>query len=451
MKENISNSVKALKAFFNTGATKDVKFRIAQLKRFKAAIVANKELIEQALWQDLHKSPEEAYLTEIALVLGEIDYQIKHLKRWARPKRVATPLFMMPSSSHIVYEPLGVALIIAPWNYPFQLTMSPLVGAIAAGCCAMVKPSPSSQATSAAMDKIVREAFEPTYVDMVHGNRDVNTLLLAERYDIIFFTGSPALAKVVAQAAAKYLTPTVMELGGKSPCIIDKGANVQLAAKRIIWGKLLNGGQTCVAPDYLMVHSDLKDAVVAAMKNEIAKTFGDIKTSRFYPRIINDAAFERLKILLSDGRIIYGGATDAAERYIEPTLIDAVKPTDRIMQEEIFGPLLPILEFKEIDEVYAFVAEREKPLAFYYFGKNKKAALLNSTAGGTCINDTIMHVSNHHLPFGGVGNSGMGRYHGHESFKAFSNHRAVVTTPTWIDLPFKYVPFKGFGLVKKLM
>lgn len=451
MKENISNSVRALKAFFNTGATKNVKFRIAQLKRFKATIVANKKLIEQALWQDLHKSPEEAYLTEIALVLGEIDYHIKHLKRWSRPKRVSTPLFMLPSSSHIVYEPLGVALIIAPWNYPFQLTMNPLVGAIAAGCCAMVKPSPSSKATSEVMDKIIREAFDPTYVDMIHGNRDVNALLLAERYDIIFFTGSPALAKIVAQAAAQYLTPTVMELGGKSPCIIDKGANVKLAAKRIIWGKLLNGGQTCVAPDYLLVHSDLKAAVVAEMKNEIAKMFGDTKTSRFYPRIINDTAFERLKSLLSDGRIIYGGTTDATERYIEPTLIDAVKPTDKIMQEEIFGPLLPILEFKEMTEAYAFVAEREKPLAFYYFGTNKNEALLNSTAGGTCINDTIMHVSNHHLPFGGVGNSGMGRYHGHESFKAFSNHRAVVTTPTWIDLPFKYVPFKGFGLVKKLM
>ncbi len=451
MREQITRSVHALGTYFNSGATKSVAFRLEQLKKFKRAILEHQTEIEQALWSDLHKSPEEAYLTEISIVLGEIDNHIANLKRWARPRRVATPLALLPSRSRIVYEPLGVALIIAPWNYPFQLTLNPLVGAISAGCCAMVKPAPSSKATSAVIEKILRETFDDTYINIVQGNRDVNTMLLEERYDIIFFTGSPSLAKIVARAAANNLTPTVMELGGKSPCIVDKDANIEIAARRIAWGKLLNAGQTCIAPDYLMVHKDVKSEVVEALKRQITKMYGDTKTSRYYPRIITDSAFERLSGLLSEGNILYGGTTDADERYIAPTLIDGVDAQSAIMQDEIFGPLLPILEFTDIEEVHKFVAEREKPLAYYYFGRSGKSAIENSTAGGSCINDTIMHIANHRLPFGGVGNSGMGRYHGHLSFEAFSNHRAVVISPTWIDLPFKYVPFKFFGFVKRIL
>ena len=451
MKEQITKQVEALRSYFNSGATKSIAFRLEQLKKFKRAILEHQREIEQALWSDLHKSPEESYLTEISIVLGEIDNHISHLKRWARPRKVSTPLALLPSRSRIVYEPLGVALIIAPWNYPLQLTLNPLVGAISAGCCAMVKPAPSSKATSAVIEKILRETFDDTYINIVQGNRDVNAMLLDERYDVIFFTGSPALAKVVARAAAKYLTPTVMELGGKSPCIVDKDANIEVSARRIAWGKLLNAGQTCIAPDYLMVHKDVKAQLVEAIKRQVEMMYGNTRESRYYPRIITDSAFERLSSLLKEGNIIYGGATDKAERYIAPTLIDGVDASSAIMQEEIFGTLLPILEFTDIQEVYNFVAEREKPLAYYYFGRSGKAALAHSTAGGSCINDTIMHIANHRLPFGGVGNSGMGRYHGRLSFEVFSNHRAVVVTPTWIDLPFKYVPFKFFGLTKKLL
>ncbi len=451
MKERIENSVKTLREFYNSGATRPVKFRLEQLKRFKSAILTNQKLIEEALWSDLHKSPEEAYLTEISIVVQEIDNHIKHLKRWARPRRVASPIQILPSSSHIIYEPLGTALIIAPWNYPFQLTLNPLVGAISAGCVAMVKPAPSSKATSAIIEKILREAFDPTYIDIVQGNRDVNSMLLNERYDIIFFTGSPSLAKIVARSAAEHLTPTVMELGGKSPCIVDKDANIKMAARRIAWGKLLNAGQTCIAPDYLMVHSSVKEQLIEEMQRQIKSMFGDTRTSRFYPRIISDSAFERLTGLLSEGTIRFGGTTDATERYIEPTLIDGIKGDEKIMQEEIFGPILPVMEFSDINSAYEFIAEREKPLALYYFGKSGRKALERTTAGGSCINDTILHISNHRLPFGGVGNSGMGHYHGHFSFEAFSNARGVVKSATWIDMPFKYAPFKFFDIIRRII
>ncbi len=451
MKEHIEKSVAALRDYFNSGATRPVKFRLEQLKRFKRAILENQKLIEEALWSDLHKSAEEAYLTEISIVLQEIDNHIAHLKRWARPRKVASPIQILPSQSRIVYEPLGTALIIAPWNYPFQLTLNPLVGAISAGCTAMIKPAPSSKATSKVMEKIIRETFDHSYVDIVQGNREVNTLLLEQRYDIIFFTGSPALAKIVARSAAEHLTPTVMELGGKSPCIVDKDANIKMAARRIAWGKLLNAGQTCIAPDYLLVQSEVKEALIAEMQSQIKAMFGDTRTSRYYPRIITDSAFERLTGLMSEGIIRFGGESDAAERYIAPTLIDNIKGDEKIMQEEIFGPILPVIEFTDIDQAYTFIADREKPLAFYYFGKNGKRAIERSTAGGSCINDTILHISNHRLPFGGVGNSGMGHYHGHFSFEAFSNARGIVESATWIDMPFKYVPFKFFDFIRRII
>lgn len=453
MNERIESSVVALKAFFAEGRTHNVNFRIEQLKRFKAAIIANQALIEQALWSDLHKSKEEAYLTEISIVLQEINSHIKHLRSWAKPKRVSTPLQILPSKSRILYEPLGVALIIAPWNYPFQLTLNPLVGAISAGCCAMVKPAPSSKETSKVIEKIIGEAFNSNYIDIVQGGREVNGLLLEQRYDIIFFTGSPALAKVVSRAAAEYLTPTVMELGGKSPCIVDYDADIKMAARRIVWGKFLNAGQTCVAPDYLFVHESVKDELIEKMREQIKEMFGEQpKESRFYPRVITDSAFDRLCTFLGEGDVVAGGDFDKSERYIEPTIIDNVLPIYKIMQEEIFGPILPIMSFKNIEEAYTYVNKCEKPLAFYFFGgKNSKEALSRCSAGGGCINDTIIHLSNDKLPFGGVGNSGMGCYHGKESFLAFSNKRSLVISSTLIDLPFRYVPFKFFSLVKKII
>ncbi len=452
MKERIEKSVKELKSYFDSGATKDIEFRLRQLTKLKIAIKAHQSDITEALWLDLHKSKEESYLTEIGIVLSEIDNQIKHLRRWARPTRVASPLFLFPSSSKIIYEPLGVALIIAPWNYPFQLTLNPLVGAISAGCCAMVKPAPASSATSHVIEKIIRECFDSCYIDIVQGRRDVNALLLEQRYDKIFFTGSPSLGRIVSRAAAENLTPTTLELGGKSPCIVDSDAAIEVAAKRIAWGKLLNAGQTCIAPDYLFVHQAVKEPLLKAIKVAIEQLYGkEPKRSLFFPRIINDSAFEQLKSYIKGADIYYGGECDPKERYISPTIIDNVGAESKIMQEEIFGPLLPVMTFETIEEVYRYVNSHEKPLAFYYFGSRGKEVLRNTSSGGGCINDTIMHITNHKLPFGGVGNSGMGRYHGRESFLTFSNCRSIVTTPTWIDLPFKYAPYSFFEFVKRIM
>lgn len=442
------------RTFFATHQTKALNFRIENLKRFKRAILQYEAEICDALWMDLHKSKQEAYLTEISIVIQEINNHLKHLKLWAKPKRVTTPFHILPSSSKIIYEPLGVSLIIAPWNYPFQLLMNSLVGSISSGCCAMLKPSPYTPTVAKIMEELIHETFEEKYISIVQGGRDINRVLLEQRFDTIFFTGSPDLGKIVMKAAASYLTPVVLELGGKSPCIVDATANIDLAAKRIAWGKTINAGQTCIAPDYLFVHSLVKDELLKKVAETVEKMFGkNPQESPYFPRIVNQNAIQRLQKLLLHGNIVYGGKVDADDKYISPTIIDDVKPDFPIMQEEIFGPLLPVMTFENIETVIEYVNSHEKPLAFYYFGRNKQAkdVLSKTTSGGACVNDTLMHVSNHHLPFGGVGNSGMGRYHGHESFLAFSNARAVVTTPTWLDLPVKYVPFKYFKWVKKIV
>ena len=458
MQDTSFNSIELLlkdhRSFFASQQTKNIKFRIGQLKRFKAAILKYETKITDALWKDLHKSMEEAYLTEISLVLQEINNHICHLRCWAKPKRVATPFHLLPSSSKIIHEPLGVALIMAPWNYPFQLLMNPLVGAISGGCCAMLKPSPYTPNIALVMEELVRETFEPAYVSIVQGSRKVNGMLLEQRFDVIFYTGSPAVGKVVMKAASEHLTPVVLELGGKSPCIVDSGANLDVAAKRIAWGKTINAGQTCIGPDYLFVHQSVKEELLQKIALNITLMFGeDIQQSKYFPRIVNDQAMVRLQKLMEHGKIIFGGKVDVGDRYLSPTIIDEVKPEFPIMQEEIFGPILPVMTFENIDIAISYINEHEKPLAFYYFGKNceAKKVLARTTSGGACINDTLMHITNHHLPFGGVGNSGLGNYHGHESFLAFSNARAVVTTPTWIDLPFKYVPFKYFKWLRKII
>lgn len=450
----IEKLVKNQKDFFSSHQTMDLKFRINMLKQFKASILKYEKKITDALWIDLHKSYKEAYLTEISIVLQEINYHLKKIRCWSRPKPVSTPLQLLPSRSRIYHEPLGVALIVSPWNYPFQLLMNPLVGAISAGCCAVLKPSPYTPHVAQVMEELIRETFDEKYIGIVQGGREVNTILFNTRFDMIFYTGSPSVGKVVMKAASAYLTPVVLELGGKSPCIVDKDANLDIAAKRIAWGKTINAGQTCIAPDYLMAHESVKEALIEKICFHIEKMFGpDIKQSEYFPRIVNDKAFDRLTEYLKQGLIRCGGETDRDERFIAPVILDDVKPDDTVMQDEIFGPILPVMTFRHIDEALSFVNARQKPLAFYYFGNNHQAknVLLKTTSGGACINDTIMHIVNHKMPFGGVGNSGLGKYHGHYSFLAFSNQRAVVKTPPWIDLPFKYVPFKYFNWIKRIL
>lgn len=440
--------------FFGTHETKDISFRINQLKKFRSAIQKYEQKITEALWKDLHKSPEEAYLSEISIVLQEIDLHLKNLKKWSKPKSVSTPLHLLPSKGYIIHEPLGNALIIAPWNYPFQLLMNPLVGAISAGCCAILKPSEFTPETAQVMQEIVEETFEEKYIVIVQGGKEIGEFLLQKRWDLIFFTGSTAVGKIVMKAAAEHLTPVVLELGGKSPCIIDEDADLNIAARRIAWGKTINAGQTCIAPDYLLAHEKIKEKLASKISAEIKGMYGkNIKESKFYPRIVHEKAFDRLSELMTDGNIISGGEKDREEKFIAPTILGNIKPEDEIMQQEIFGPLLPILEFSKIEKALEFINEKEKPLALYYFGHNKKAqeVLKKTSSGGACINDTLMHITNHYLPFGGVGSSGQGKYHGKESFKSFSHERAVVMTPTWIDLPMKYVPFKHFKWIKKFI
>lgn len=450
----IIEKISAIHSYFSKTHTNNLKFRIHQLKNFRSVILKYENDIYEALWSDLRKSKEEAYLTEINLILQEIDKNLKYLKKWSKAKRVPTPWYLRPSRSKLIYEPLGVALIIAPWNYPFQLLLSPLVGAIAAGNCAVLKPSEHAPAIAEVMHKIINDAFNEQYVTLFKGEKETNQLLLKQKFDIIFFTGSTRVGKIVMQAAANNLTPVVLELGGKSPCIVDKEANINRAAKRIAWGKTINAGQTCIAPDYLFVHESIKEELIEKIIENLKKMYGeDAQHSKYFPRIINEQALTRVSSLMNEGKTVYGGEIDKNDKYISPTIIDDIEPEHAIMQEEIFGPVLPVLTFIEIDKVIEYINKKEKPLAFYYFGKNKKAKdiLLKTSSGGSCINDTIMHIANHQLPFGGVGNSGLGKYHGYNSFLTFSNQRAVVTTPTWFDMPLKYVPFKGFKLLKRII
>lgn len=452
--ERIVEIVAAQKEFFRSGKTLDIEYRLSALRALKAALKRWEKPLADALWADLHKSYEEAYLTELSIVLGEIDNHISHLKSWAAPKRCATPIKMFPSRSKVINEPLGSSLIIAPWNYPVQLLLNPLVGAISAGCTAILKPSPYVESVSKVIEELIRETFNENYIAVVQGNRDVNTALLEQRYDIIFFTGSPSLGRKVMAAAAKNLTPVVLELGGKSPCIVDRGAAIATVARRIAWGKSLNAGQTCIAPDYLLVHKEVKSQLIEALSREFTSLLGDNpKQCKHFVRIVNDKAFDRLVGYLEGADIVVGGEYDKGERYIAPTIVDNVDTDSPIMQEEIFGPIFPVVTFESTEEAVKFVTEREKPLALYYFGDNKSAeyVLKHTSSGGACVNDTIMHIANERLPFGGVGNSGMSSYHGRESFDVFSHRRAVVTTPTWIDVPFRYMPYKMFSLVKRLL
>ena len=452
MNHYISTTRTKQQQYFRSGATLPLCFRRQMLRKLTNAMHEYEKPLAEALWTDLHKSYEEAYLTELSIVYGEIRNHLRHLSSWAKPERKSSPLAILPASSRIIKEPLGNTLIIAPWNYPVQLLLNPLVGAISAGCTAFLKPSPYVPNVSRVLTEMIRATFHPEQVAIVEGNREVNQMLLAERWDLIFFTGSPSLGKMVMEAASKHLTPVVLELGGKSPCIIDKSADLKVAAKRVAWGKALNAGQTCIAPDYLMIHEEVKDKflrlLVKEWKHLLTK---DPQKAKHFVRIVSDKALERLIGYLDNGTIYHGGKYDKAERYLSPTILTDIHENAPVMQEEIFGPIFPVLTFKEINEVITFVTEREKPLALYYFGTNGDYVLRHTSSGGACVNDVIMHIVNHKVPFGGVGNSGMGSYHGKESFMAFSHRRAVISTPTWVDMPFRYMPYKLFKFVKNLV
>lgn len=471
MQNYISTTRTRQQQYFHSGATLALPLRKQALRQLLQAMKQYEQQLADALWTDLHKSYEEAYLTELSIVYGEIRNHLRHLSQWARAERKSSPLAIMPATSRIIKEPLGNTLIIAPWNYPVQLLLNPLVGAISAGCTAMLKPSPYVPNVSRVLTEMIRATFPEEYIAIVEGNREVNKMLLAERWDMIFFTGSPALGKMVMEAAAKNLTPVILELGGKSPCIIDKSADLQVAAKRVAWGKALNAGQTCIAPDYLMVHEEVKDQFLQLLVQEWEHLLTqDPQKAKHFVRIVSDKALDRLIGYLpisnspsgrptgdtpsnshKEASIYYGGHYDRADRYLSPTILTDVSPEAPVMQEEIFGPIFPVLTFTQLDEVITFVNNREKPLALYYFGKEDKKILRHTSSGGTCINDVIMHIVNHKVPFGGVGNSGMGSYHGRESFLAFSHRRAVIKTPTWVDMPFRYMPYKLFGLIKNMV
>ena len=452
--DKIESLVAGQRAYFSSNKTLDISYRLKMLQRLRDAIKMYEAELSEALYKDLHKSYEEAFMTEISIVLGEIDNFLKNLPRWAAPSKKSTPLKLFPSRSAVITEPLGVALIIAPWNYPVQLLLNPLVGAIAAGCTAVLKPSPYTPNVAQVLERVVMSAFEEEYVAVVQGDRTVNAALLAQRYDIIFFTGSPDLGRVVMRSAAEHLTPVVLELGGKSPVVVDRSANISVAAKRIAWGKTLNAGQTCIAPDYLLIHRDVKEQFVEEYKRALEELHGmNAEQSAHYVRIVSDKAFERVSRYLADGVVRVGGRVDAAERYIEPTLLDNVATDSAVMREEIFGPILPMVAIDNLDEALNFIRDREKPLAMYLFADKRVAerAFKSVSSGGGCVNDVIMHIANENMPFGGVGNSGMGRYHGRDSFYAFSHRRAMITTTTRLDLPFRYMPYRWFKMVKRLL
>ena len=441
--------------FLATGQTQDVSFRIRQLRRLRQAVTANQEKIVAALKADLHKPIFESYLGEI-LSVHEIDYALRHIRSWAKSKPVSLPWEQLPGSAQIYPEPLGVVLIISPWNYPFQLAIAPLVGAIAAGNCTIIKPSEISSHTSRAIAQLIESAFEPDYIAVVEGGVEVSQALLTERFDHIFFTGGNQVGKIIMAAAAQHLTPVTLELGGKSPCIVDADAALDKAARRIAWGKFMNAGQTCVAPDYLLVEQTIKSDLLIALKSTLQHFYGDDPAqSPDYARIISDKHYQRLVDLLDKGEITLGGQTNPEERYIAPTVIEGVSWADPVMQEEIFGPILPVIEYSSLDQAIAMVNQRPKPLALYFFSENKERqakVLRETSSGGMCINETVMHLGVSSLPFGGVGDSGMGAYHGKTGFDTFSHHKSVLRKPFWLEFPIRYPPYQGkLGLLKKII
>ncbi|WP_373897349.1 aldehyde dehydrogenase [Haloimpatiens sp. FM7315] len=453
--DDFSKIVENQRIYFNGGSTQNIDFRINALKKLKKAIEDNESLILKALKEDLNKNEAEAYMTEIGVSLSEISYMIKNIQKFLKKKKVKTPLAYMGSKSYIVPEPLGIALIISPWNYPFQLAINPLIGSIAAGNCSILKNSSMSPNTSKAIKKIISDNFEENYIYVADNDKGMSSRVLEEKYDYIFFTGSPSIGRVVMSSASKNLTPVTLELGGKSPCIVHKDADLKTSAKRICFGKFSNAGQTCVSPDYVLVHKDISKAFVEEIKNTLITFYTENpENSDKYGKIINAKHFNRLKNLLSEGKIEIGGQTCEDKLYIAPTVMNEVSLDSTLMEEEIFGPILPVIEYTNLDSIIKFINMRSKPLALYIFSKNPETQnkiIKSTSSGGVCVNDTLIHMTSNYLPFGGVGESGMGNYHGLASFKVFSHEKSILKSSTLIDMKI-YPPYDiSLKKLKKLL
>jgi aldehyde dehydrogenase (NAD+) len=445
----VNYKLSALRQYFDSGVTRSYQFRKEQLQKLKQAILKHEEELYDALFTDLKKSPEETWVTETGFLLSEINNTISNLRRWMQPERTATNLLNLPSSSYVMREALGAVLIIGPWNYPLQLLFTPLAGAMAAGNCVVLKPSEFAPATAAIMKKIIEENFPPEYILYVEGNgaEVVPEMMESFVFDHVFYTGSTAVGKIIYKMAAEHLTPVTLELGGKSPCIVENDANIKVAARRIAMTKFSNAGQMCVAPDYVLVHESKKEELIEALKSAINTFFGDKPEESYnYGKIINAKQFERILTYLSQGTVVQGGRNDKEKLFIEPTIIMDVSVDAAVMRDEIFGPVLPVIPFATVDEVKAIISRNPNPLAFYVFTSSKKREkewLEGIAFGGGCVNNASWHLTNHNLPFGGRGFSGTGNYHGKYSFDTFSHKKAIMKTPTWFDPNVKYPPFKG--------
>ncbi len=452
--KNMDDILESQRMYFRSGATLPVSFRIEMLKKLRAAVKKYEKEIGEALKKDLGKSDFEGFMCETGLVLSELSYMIRHTRKFAAKKRVYTPLAQFAASSYQKPSPYGNVLIMSPWNYPFLLTIDPLADAIAAGNTAIIKPSAYSPETSEIVEKVIAECFPPEYVAVVTGGRKENAALLDQRFDFVFFTGSQSVGREVLRKTAEHLTPAVLELGGKSPCIVDSTAKLKVAARRIVFGKYLNCGQTCVAPDYVLCERSVKDELVREICAQIKKQYGEAPlTNPDYGKIINEKHFDRLCGLIDERKVVLGGVANADTLKIAPTVMDNVTWEDAVMQEEIFGPILPILTFKEFDEVYSLLAEKPKPLALYLFSADRghiREVTEHCSYGGGCINDTVIHLATSEMGFGGVGESGMGAYHGREGFEVFSHKKSIVDKKTWVDLPMRYQPYNR-GLYGKLL
>lgn len=453
--KELKNIIKNQRDFFNTNTTKSVEYRLQMLQRLKKIINANEEKILSALYNDLSKSKSEAYMSEVAMVYAELDEALKKVREWSRPQRARGTIGTFPAKNYVFSEPYGIVLIMSPWNYPFNLAIAPLIAAISAGNCAVIKCSKESKYTSNLIKEIINNTFDKKYIYCVDSDIEYNDVIY-QKYDYIFFTGSSRVGKIIMRAASENLTPVSLELGGKCPCIVDESANIKIAAKRIVWGKLLNAGQTCVSVDYVAVHNSVKEKLIKCILKEIKSRYHDALNSNTYPRIINEHHYKRLLNLIKVEKNIIGGRADEFSRKIEPTVLPEADFEDEIMKEEIFGPLLPIIEYDDIKKLIRTIKEREKPLACYVFTKYEKTArhiIKSISYGGGCVNDVVIQVSNHYMPFGGVGNSGIGSYHGKYGFDTFSHKKSVVWNETMLDLPIRYAPFNllKFRMLKYIL
>ena len=442
------------KKFFESGKSRDINFIKRKLQQLKNSILKNEEVIYSALYKDLKKSKFEAYISEIGILISEIDLVIKNIHKWSKPKKIRSSMLNFPSNDFIISEPYGCTLVIAPWNYPFQLAISPIISAIASGNTVVLKPSEITKHTGEIIKTLLSDIFEENHLKVVLGGVPETTQLLNLRWDYIFFTGSVEVGKIIAKAASKHLTPCTLELGGKNPCIVDSTANLKLSAKRLVWGKFLNAGQTCIAPDFILAHESIKSKLIDLLITEIKKAYGiNPEISKSYPRIVNSNNFERLKAILKGENILYGGETNSDDNYFAPTLIDSPVSNSKLMQKEIFGPILPILSFKDINDIDKIIKPLEKPLALYVFSTNKNfcnSIMTKYSFGGGAINDTMIQFGNSRLPFGGVGESGIGAYHGKYSYETFTHKKSISIKSNWLDIPIRYAPYDGkLNLLKK--